>query len=254
MTRTDPSESKWRADLYAQLQSILTGTTLDVRLAFSPESRTMLRYNPRQDEYDVDFEDTRQLAVLRWEEMVTAACESLSSPVDRQLVQEPRDSMAVADDIKEKASDQTCTASMRRTLMTIVSLPKSLSNLTSSFIEVLAPHNIEFNILWGLLFLNIKVSVRTDSSLRCLGSGLTAQSYRWNRRKSYRGPLTGSKSCGGLLSGSIIVTRCATRSPNPLLPWLTFLTIPLTWCVIQRDTFGVPQEVSLITVFERSHC
>lgn len=50
----------------------------------------MNRYNPGQDEYDVDFEDTREHAVLRWGQMVSSTCDSLSSRIDRQTVQEPR--------------------------------------------------------------------------------------------------------------------------------------------------------------------
>lgn len=169
MTRTDPSESKWRAAYNARLQSILSETALKIRLTISPAFKTMNRYNPRQDEYDLDFEDTRKHAVLRWGEMVKAATDSLSSPVDRGTVLEPRDWSAVAEEIKERASDQACNATMRKTLHTIQPLPKSLSNLTSSFTDVLAPYKIEFNILWGLLFLNIKVSIRTDSSSGCSG-------------------------------------------------------------------------------------
>ena len=169
MTRTDPSESKWRATYNAQLQSIISGTALKIRLAISPAIRAMNRYNPKQDEYDLDFEDTRKHAIVRWGEMVKAATESLSSPVDRATVLEPRDWNNVADEIRERASDQTCNAAMRKTLHTILPLPKSLSNLTSSFTDVLAPHKIELNIIWGLLFLNIKVSIRTDSSSGCSG-------------------------------------------------------------------------------------
>jgi len=164
MTRTDLSESRWRAAYNARLQSIFSGTALKIRLVISPAIRTMNRYNPRQDEYDLDFDDTRKHAVLRWGEMVKAATESLSSPVDRATVLEPRDWSAVAEEIKERASDQSCNATMKKTLHTIQPLPKSLSNLTSSFTDVLAPYEIELNILWGLLFLNIKVRIRIDTS------------------------------------------------------------------------------------------
>jgi hypothetical protein len=118
----------------------------------------MPRYNPKQDENDFDLENTRTLTVWRWKEMVNAACDSLTSIVDRQTVQEPRDWKTVAEDIREKASDQTCSVSMRRTLLGLVSLPMSLANITSSFTDVLAPYTIELKVLWGLLFLNVKVS------------------------------------------------------------------------------------------------
>ena len=114
------------------------------------------------------FEGTREHAILRWGEMVSGTCDSLSSPVDRQTVQEPRDWISVFEYIKEKAADQTYNAAMRRTLFGIQPLPKSMSNLTSSFADVLAPHTIELNVLWGLLYLNIKVSIRIDSSSHCL--------------------------------------------------------------------------------------
>src|ERR1700728_3331952 len=100
MTRTDPSDSKWRAAYNAQLHSILSGTALKICLVFQPTVRAMTHYNPRQDEYDIDFDDTRDHAVLRWKEMVLAATETLSSTIDRQTVQEPREWKDVAEDIQ----------------------------------------------------------------------------------------------------------------------------------------------------------
>jgi hypothetical protein len=112
----------------------------------SPAFGSMNRYNPGKDNYDVDFEDTREHAVLRWGEMVSNTCDSLSSRIDRQTVQEPRDWISVSEYIREKASDQTYNAAMGRILLGIQLLPKSMSNLTSSFAEVLAPHTIELNV------------------------------------------------------------------------------------------------------------
>jgi hypothetical protein len=163
MTRTDPSESTWRAAYNAQLHSISSGTALKLRLVFPPSIRAMTRYNPRQDEYDIDFDDTRDHASLRWREMVLGATEALSSNIDRQTVQEPREWSNVADDIQEKASDQIYNAQMRRLLMGIQPLPRTLSNLADTFETALAPHAVELNILWGLLYLNVKASILKPS-------------------------------------------------------------------------------------------
>jgi hypothetical protein len=158
---TDRSKSSWPVTYSAQLQSILSGTTLKIRLAFKPSIRAMSRFNVRIDEWDVDFEDPRDHAALRWTEIVLGACESLSSPADRQTVQEPREWDAVTKDIQEKASDPSY-AQMRRTLLGLKPVPQTLFSLTSTFASALEPHEIEFNILWGLLFLNIKVSIQID--------------------------------------------------------------------------------------------
>jgi len=159
MTKTDPSDSTWRVAYNAQLHSILSGTALKLRLVFQPTIRAMTRYNPRQDEYNIDFDDTRDHAVLRWGEMILGATESLSSQIDRQTVQEPREWTDVADDIQEKATNQVYNAQMRRILMGIQPLPRTLSHLTETFETALTPHAIELNILWGLLFLNVKASI-----------------------------------------------------------------------------------------------
>jgi hypothetical protein len=120
----------------------------------------MSRYNPRQDEYDLDFDDTRDHAVLRWKEMIQAAGSSLSSTIDRQTVQEAREWSNVAEDIQEKATNQIYDSHMRRLLMTIQPLPRTLFNLTDTFQTALSPHTIELNTLWGLLYLNVKVKTR----------------------------------------------------------------------------------------------
>jgi hypothetical protein len=158
MTKTDPSDSTWRAVYNAQLQLIPSGAALKILIAYKPTITAMSRFNARDDEYDVDFENTRDHAVVRWKEIVLGACESLSSPADRHTVQEPRDWEAVAEDIKEKAMDPIYSTQMRRTLLGIQLLPQTLYNLSSTFTLALTPHTIELNVLWGLLFLNIKVS------------------------------------------------------------------------------------------------
>jgi hypothetical protein len=160
MTRTDPSDSTWRVVYNAQLQSILSSTPLKIRLVFEPTTQAMTRYNPRQDEYDVDFDDTRDHAVLRWKEMVLGAIESLSSTIDRQTIQEPREWSSVADDIQEKATNQIYNSQMRRLLMGIQPLPRTLFNLTDTFQTALNPYTIELNSLWGLLYLNVKVRIQ----------------------------------------------------------------------------------------------
>ncbi len=188
MTKTDPADSSWRVAYNAQLQSILSATALKIRLAFQPAVQAMTRYNPKQDEYDVDFDDTRDHAVLRWKEMVLAAIESLSSMTDRQTVQEPREWRDVADDIQEKATNHIYSAQMRRTLMGIQPLPKTLANLTDTFETALHPNVVQLNIIWGLVYLNVKVSILKLSWLSWLSCRaalkLTMRSCRWIRRRS----------------------------------------------------------------------
>jgi hypothetical protein len=158
MTRTRSTDVTQRVDDYSELDTIPAASSLDIQLARPYPIRAMSLFNPKQDEYDVNFDDTRDHAVLRWNEMAKAASDSLSSPIDRQTVHEPRDYDMIAREIKAKASDPSFSSGMRRTLIGIQPLPRSLSNLTGSFTSVLEPQTIDVNILWGLLYLNIKVS------------------------------------------------------------------------------------------------
>lgn len=214
MTITNPSEYTRRAVYNAQLQSILSDTVLNIRLAFQPPKVTMGRFNVRIDEYDVDFDDTRDHAVLRWKEMVLGACESLSSAVDRQTVQEPRNWEAVTEDIQERANGPTCNATTRRILLGIQPLPRTLFNLSDTFTTALAPHDIELNILWGLLFLNIKVGPRTDALRLFDCAVLTMPSSQWSHRISSEGQPIGFPSCGGPSSGLLTAIGCVIKSKN----------------------------------------
>ena len=176
MTITNTSESTWRAVYSDQLQSILSSTALKIRLGFEPTVVAMSHFNMLIDEYDVDFDNTCDHAALRWREMVSGACESLSAR-DRQTVQASHSWESVTEDIQEKAADQKHDSTTRRILMGLQPLPRTLYNLCETFTLALDPHEIELNIIWGLLFLIIKVDSHTNALRLSNCAVLTSQAF-----------------------------------------------------------------------------
>jgi hypothetical protein len=54
---------------------------------------------------------------------------------------------------------------MKRLLGRIQPLPRLLSTLTRKFAGLVAPSEVRFDLLWGLIYLNLKV--KKESSCKC---------------------------------------------------------------------------------------
>jgi hypothetical protein len=80
--------------------------------------------------------------------------------VDWEKITEPRDWQVVHLDIRKRGNAQGVPAVTKRILNHIQPLPRSLTNLTSIFTSEILPFEADFNVLWGLLYLNIKVSLK----------------------------------------------------------------------------------------------
>jgi curved DNA-binding protein CbpA len=74
------------------------------------------------------------------------------------------------DDIKEeihgKLLDKSSTPAMKRYLGRIQPLPRTLSTLTRRFENLVKPLEPRFGLLWGMIYLNLKVSKASAPGFR----------------------------------------------------------------------------------------
>ena len=63
----------------------------------------------------------------------------------------------LADEIQRKLKDPASAPVAKRQMARIQPLPRTLSSLTQSFEKTLSPHEVEFGLLWGLIYLNLRV-------------------------------------------------------------------------------------------------
>ena len=63
----------------------------------------------------------------------------------------------IKDEIQAKLSDSSSTQIMKRQMSRIQALPSILVKLTMTFDGLIMPFDVKFEILWGLIYLNLKV-------------------------------------------------------------------------------------------------
>lgn len=95
--------------------------------------------------------------------MIKAYAQSLA-PADEKMVLASREWSTVQTEVQEKGRSQSTPLGMRRLLMQIQPLPRSLFNLTGAFLQAILPQTVELNMLWGLLLLNVQVGFPLRSS------------------------------------------------------------------------------------------
>lgn len=121
--------------------------------------------------------DTTGFALKRWEEAVTTAVQNLSPNgktyhtsilkypswsnnirnLDRSTVTESRAWQNLYAAIQNKANDKNALPATRRYLNQLQPLPRTLENLTTTFIQSINPQDADFSALYGLVDLNITV-------------------------------------------------------------------------------------------------
>ncbi|KAH0564815.1 hypothetical protein GP486_001804 [Trichoglossum hirsutum] len=111
----------------------------------------------RKDAYDVDFSDTRAFAAYRWTDIMRATAEKLAQ-LDCETAPEYCDWESLADEIQKKLTNQGSTIAMKRQLRRIQPFPRVLSALVQQFEGLVAPHQLKFDLLWGLIYLNLRLS------------------------------------------------------------------------------------------------
>jgi hypothetical protein len=135
----------------------------------------------KADEFDVDFEyvdspktttanadlfvsrDTSAFVAWRFQDIINIITDGLGEQ-DQLVVQEPRTWQDLVAEIRKMMMDPKSSGSVRRLMASIQPLPRSMATLNGSFISAVAPHSVQFDFLWGMVYLNLKVAI--DSGLR----------------------------------------------------------------------------------------
>lgn len=84
---------------------------------------------------------------------------------DREKLSEPQDWQTVEGEIRKILADPQALPFTKRLLIQIIPLPQSLDALLTRFTGTINPLDADFNILWGLVDLNIKLSYGSQDRL-----------------------------------------------------------------------------------------
>ena len=90
--------------------------------------------------------------------MVKANPDQPNLYVDREIVAKSPEWSDLVEEIQSKLTNPASTATMKRLMTKIHPLPRFLSFLTGKFAKIVMPREVNFEFLWGILFLNLKVS------------------------------------------------------------------------------------------------
>jgi hypothetical protein len=100
--------------------------------------------------------NTSAFASWRYGDIIRSVSETLNEE-DQLVVQEHRTWQDILSEIREKLMDPHSSASLRRLMSSIQPLPRSMETLNGSFISTVSPQNVQFDFLWGMVYLNLKV-------------------------------------------------------------------------------------------------
>jgi hypothetical protein len=100
--------------------------------------------------------NTSEFASWRYGDIIRSVSETLNEE-DQLVVQGHRTWQDITSDIREKLMDPHSSASLRRSMSSIQPLPRSMETLNSSFISAVSPQEVQFDFLWGMVSLNLKV-------------------------------------------------------------------------------------------------
>lgn len=120
---------------------------------------------PRIDEYDVDFSDTKIFTVQRWEDILKIASERLSAS-DHQIAAKYVDWQELSTEIQTKFADSSASPVVKRQFAKIQPLPHVLATLMRIFSALVAPHEVNYELIWGLVYLNLKLSYTSPERLK----------------------------------------------------------------------------------------
>jgi len=79
-----------------------------------------------------------------------------SLTIDWEKITEPWDWQSVHKEIQRRGNEREATGVTKRLLNHLQPLPRSLNNLINTFTSAIQPSVPNFNVLWGLVYLNIK--------------------------------------------------------------------------------------------------
>jgi hypothetical protein len=106
--------------------------------------------------------DTSAFVAWRYQDIITIITDGLNEE-DQLLVQDSRTWQDLVVEIRRMMVDPKTSASVRRLMASIQPLPRSMATLNGSFISAVAPHSVQFDFLWGMVYLNLKVAIDSGS-------------------------------------------------------------------------------------------
>jgi hypothetical protein len=77
--------------------------------------------------------------------------------VDHIIAVKYGDWQDLVSEIQGKLTDAASNASMKRQMAKIQPLPRTLATLTRYFSHLVDPLELKFDLIWGLIYLNLKV-------------------------------------------------------------------------------------------------
>ncbi|KAK0125805.1 hypothetical protein ONS95_007437 [Cadophora gregata] len=119
----------------------------------------------RTDEYIVNFSNTSNFAVERWTDTQNAILAELSSS-DREVALECRNGEALIRQIEDKRTSPESSTTVKRQHGKITQLPDALENLVHRFRKLVAPSIVDFEMVWGIIYVNLKLSYISEEHLR----------------------------------------------------------------------------------------
>ncbi|KAG4441817.1 hypothetical protein IFR05_002681 [Cadophora sp. M221] len=113
-------------------------------------------FRPRRtDEYTVDFANTTQFAIDRWTD-VQGAIQAALSQIDQEVASTCPDGECLSKFIEAKRNDPASSSTTRRQIAKVAALPRDLDGLARHFGALVAPLNVDFRIIWGILYANLE--------------------------------------------------------------------------------------------------
>lgn len=100
--------------------------------------------------------NTGEFATSRYRDIINVVSETLNEE-DRVVVQEPRSWQDLITEIRTQIADPNSSAELIRLMRSIQPLPRSMATLNSSFILAVSPESVQFDFVWGMVYLNLKV-------------------------------------------------------------------------------------------------
>jgi hypothetical protein len=100
----------------------------------------------------------QSLAIDRWTHLSTTTLESLSA-ADRQIVQQNGTRAELSDIVRGKGAGPA--PSMSRLATAVTPLAQALDLFLAHFENSLKPHKVDTSVLWGMVYLNLKVRLHS---------------------------------------------------------------------------------------------
>lgn len=113
--------------------------------------------------------------------------------LDREKVKESIDWQTVQNDLRKHMNDPSTPPQARRLLSAIMPFPRALQTLVGQFTGSINPYDVDVNILWGLVDLNLKARIQAESMGGCNSVNANAsKSCHTSLKLKHLGLLVGS--------------------------------------------------------------